>query len=70
MTPFPTAIATPGALLMRLRHIAFVQERRARHLNHAGNRLVQDSLAAAWDDCIQAGLAGPARVVMGIGGGT
>ena len=69
MTRFPTATASPAALLMRLRHIAFVQERRTRELNHAGNRLVQDSLAAAWDDCIQAGLAGPARVVMGIGEG-
>ncbi len=65
MTPFPTAIATPGVLLGRLRYLAFMQERRLREMNHVGQRLVHDSLAAVWDDCIQAGLAGPARVVMG-----
>ena len=64
---FPAATATPAALLMRLRHIAFVRERRVREMNYRGQRLVHDSLAAAWDDCIQAGLAGPARVVMGKG---
>ena len=66
MTTFPTAIAAPGVLLGRLRYLAFIQERRSREMNHVGQRLVHDSLAAAWDDCIQAGLAGPARVVMGV----
>ena len=70
MTPFPTDIADPVVLLERLRHLAFIRERRSREMNHVGHRLVQGALDAAWDDCIQAGLAGPAQVVLGQGEGT
>ena len=67
---FPTATASPAALLMRLQRARHLQDRYRSELNNEGHRLVCRAVSAMWDDCIQAGLAGPARVVMGIGEGT
>ena len=70
MTRFPTATPSPAALLMRLRFARHLSEHYLPEMNDRGQRMVTRSLASAWNDCDDAGLAGPARVVMGIGEGT
>ncbi len=67
MTRFPTATASPAALLMRLRVARHRNEHYLPEMTDRGQRFVTRSVDAAWDDCNQAGLAGAARVVMGIG---
>ena len=56
-----------ATLLGRLRRARWFNENLQPEMNRRGRRFVRRSLAAAWDDCIQAGLAGPALVVLGIG---
>ena len=64
MSEFPTVIATPNALLTRLRRASRMGERYKDEINEVGQRLVNYSLAAIWDDCVQAGLGDEAREVM------